>query len=61
LFFQNNREMLLIWVRIQQVIEDLRAAFADPGYMKNLEKVAGAYAEYLGPKTYEANCARVRA
>lgn len=60
LFFQNNREMLVIWIRIQPVITELRTAFADPGYMKNLEKVAGAYAEHLGPKTYDAFAARVR-
>ncbi len=60
LFFQNNREMLLAWIRIQPFIEELRTAFADPGFMKNLEKTAAAYAEYLGPKTYEAFVARVR-
>lgn len=62
LFFQNNRELLLVWLRVQRVIEDVRASFKDPAYWKNLEILGNAFAEYLkrtSPGTYEAFSARV--
>jgi hypothetical protein len=62
LLFQSNRELLLTWMRIQPVVEDARAAFKDPGYMKNLETVASSYIEYLNkanPETVAAFKARV--
>jgi hypothetical protein len=62
LFFQSNRELLVVWVRVQPLVEDVRAAFKDPGYMRNLEAVGEAYIEYLnkvGPETYSAFKTRV--
>ena len=61
LFFQSNRELLMVWIRLKPIVEEVRTAFGDPGYMKNLEKVAGMYAEYLGPQVYEPFAARVGA
>jgi hypothetical protein len=62
LLFQSSRELLLAWMRIQPIIEEIRAAFKDPGYMKNLETVATSYIEYLNkanPETVPAFKARV--
>lgn len=61
LFFENNRELLFVWVRVEPIIAELRAAFG-PRYMKNLETVANAYGEFLdrgGAGTYHAFKARV--
>ncbi len=63
LFFQNNREMLLVWLRIEPIAAEIRTAFKDPGYMKNLETVAKSYGEFLNrtssPETLPAFKARV--
>jgi hypothetical protein len=62
LFFQNNRELLLAWFRIEPVLADLRTAFKDPNYMKNLETVAKTFGDYLNrqdPETLHAFKARV--
>jgi hypothetical protein len=59
LLFQNTRELLLFWLRIKPVVNDVRAAFKDPNAWKNLETVAEGYARYLGPESYAAFAARV--
>ena len=63
LFFQSNRELLLVWLRVEPIAADVRAAFKDPNYMKSLETVAKSYGEFLNrtssPETYQAFKARV--
>src|SRR5579863_2542151 len=62
LLFQNNRELLFVWIRVEPIIGELRGAFKDPNYMKNLETVAKAFVEYLNrthPETVQAFKARV--
>jgi len=62
LFFQSNRELLLVWIRIEPILAEVRAAFHDSGYMKNLEKVAKSYVQYLertSPGAYQGFKARV--
>jgi hypothetical protein len=62
LLFQSNRELLLTWLRVQPIVAEARAAFKDPGYMRNLEIVATSYIEYLNkanPETVAAFKARV--
>jgi hypothetical protein len=62
LLFQSARELLLTWMRLKPIVEDVRAAFKDPGYMKNLETVGNSYVEYLNktnPETVAAFKARV--
>ena len=62
LFFQTNRELLVVWVRVHPIVAEVRAAFKDPSYMKNLESVANAYVEYLNkidPETFPAFKARI--
>jgi hypothetical protein len=62
LLFQSARELLLAWMRVQPIVQEARAAFKDPGYLKNLETVATSYIEYLNktnPETVQAFKARV--
>jgi len=62
LFFASNREMLLVAVRVRPVLADIRAAYKDPSFLKNLETVAQQFSDYLdkaGPGTLEAFVARV--
>ncbi len=59
LFFQSSRELLLFWLRIKPVINDVRAAFKDPTAWKNLETVSEAFAKYMGKEAYEAFAARI--
>ncbi len=61
LFFQSNRELLLFWLRMKPIVNEVRAAYKDPNAWRNLETVAEAYAKYLGPEVYEAFAARVTA
>lgn len=62
LTFENNRELLLVWMRVEPIVEEIRSAFKDPSYMKNLETVGKAYVDYLNritPETAAAFKARV--
>src|SRR5580692_226869 len=59
LFYQNTRELLLFWVRIKPLVNDVRAAYKDPNAWKNLETVAEGYARYMGQEVYDAFAARV--
>ncbi len=63
IFFESNREALLVWERIRDIVPEIRGRFEDPKYLGNLEQVAEIYAEWLGkrgPKVYEAFSKRVR-
>ena len=62
LFFASNREMLLVAVRFRPVLAEIRTAFKDPTFLKNLETVAQQFSDHLdkaGPGTLEAFVARV--
>jgi hypothetical protein len=62
LLFQSSRELLLVWTRLEPIVEEVRSAFKDPTYMRNLETVAKSYVEYLnraGPDIAMAFRARV--
>jgi hypothetical protein len=59
LFFQSHREMLLFWLRMKPIINEVRTAYKDPNAWKNLETVAEMYARYMGPEVFEAFAARV--
>ena len=63
LFFQSRRELLFVWIRLEPIIAEWRAAFKDPEYYKNLETVAVAFSGYLkkkNPEAYDNFVARVR-
>lgn len=59
LLFQNTRELLLFWIRMKPVVNDIRAAYKDPNAWKNLETVAEMYSRYMGQEAFEAFAARV--
>ena len=62
LLFQSARELLLVWIRVEPVIADIRAAFKDSNFLKNLETVAKSHTEQMnhsGPEVYQAFKARV--
>jgi len=58
LFFQNSRELFFVWLRLRDVLPELRQASSSPVDLKNLETLAGAYGEWWGrqapgaPDTY---------
>ena len=49
LLFQNTRELLLFWIRMKPVVNDIRAAYKDPNAWKNLETVAEMLQPIHGP------------
>jgi hypothetical protein len=62
LFFANNREMLVVWVRVRQLLPEMRAAFQEPTFWANLERVAQqfiAHLERTSSGAFEAFSARV--
>jgi hypothetical protein len=62
LFFQSGTELLVTWVRVKPVVAATRAAYANPGYLKNLETVGEHFIEYwnrTSPGAYDAFKARI--
>jgi hypothetical protein len=62
LFFANCREALVIWVRVQALAPEMRAAFKDPTMWHNLENVSRQFIDWLNrtsPGTHEAFVARI--
>jgi len=62
LFYANNREMLLVAIRLRPVLAEIRAAYKDPTFLANLETVAQQYSDHLNkvsPGTLDAFVARV--
>ena len=63
LFFQNSRELFFVWLRISDVLLELRTAGSSPIDLKNLQTLAAAYGEWWGrqaPGAPEAYAKRVR-
>ncbi|MBI1895280.1 MAG: hypothetical protein HYZ57_19555, partial [Acidobacteria bacterium] len=56
LFFQNGRELLLVWERVKDIVPEVRAMFKDPRAWRNLETVGTRYVEFVQrePGAYEA-------
>ena len=62
MFFTNCREMLIVWLRMRPVLEEIRGAYQDPAFLKNLEVAGGKYKDYLEritPGVYAAFAARM--
>lgn len=62
LFFESNRELLLVYVRIAKLIPLVREANKDPFAFKNLETVAKNFIEWMNkraPGSYEAFADRI--
>ncbi len=63
IFFESNREALVIWERLRDVIPEIRERYQDPKHLGNLEEVAGQFEQWLGkrgPDVYEAFAKRIR-
>lgn len=63
IFFESNRELLLVYVRVEKLIPQLREANKDPFVWHNLEGVARQYVAWLNnraPGSYEAFAERIR-
>ncbi|HTP87862.1 MAG TPA: hypothetical protein VMJ34_12990 [Bryobacteraceae bacterium] len=62
LFFQSGMELLLTWTRCKAAMPGIRAVFANPGYLKNLEIVGERFIEHwtrTSPGAYDAFVARM--
>lgn len=62
LFFQSGAELLFTWTRVKPLIAEIRTAFANPGYLKNLEKVGERFIEHMNrenPGAYDSFVARI--
>ena len=62
LFFVNNREMLVVWIRVRDLIPEMRAAYQEPTFWENLEAVGQQFTAFLqrtGPGAFEAFSTRV--
>ncbi len=63
LFFESNRELLLVFVRIEAILPLWREATKDPFQFHNLEKIAQDYSAWLNNRaagSYEAFADRIR-
>jgi hypothetical protein len=62
LFFMNNKELLLVSIRMGKVLDEVRVAYKDSTYLKNLETVGKQYGEWMekqSPGALQAFTARV--
>ncbi len=54
LFFQSNRELLLVWVRIRDLVPEFRKINRDPLALRNVELVAADYIDWMNRQSPEA-------
>jgi hypothetical protein len=57
LFFENSGELLLVWVKMKNMIEDMRQVRKNPILYRNLEKVATRHIQWMNqqaPGAFEA-------
>jgi len=48
LFYRsNNQELLLVWIKIHKIADEMRTASKNTLYWKNLEDVAAGYIDYM--------------
>lgn len=50
IFFESGRELLVVWIRIEPVLAEMREMRKDPSALANLEEVAGLYESWLEQK-----------
>ena len=63
LFAANSAEALMVWVKVEPFVAEYRAAYKNPGALKNLQAVAATIKNYLdrqGPEAYDAFVQRWR-
>jgi hypothetical protein len=64
LFFQSGQELLLVWTRIKNIVDELRVYNKNPHSWSNLEKVGNDFIHYwerTSPGSYAAFEARMAA
>jgi hypothetical protein len=63
LFFQSNRELLLVWERFKGVLPEVRERYKDPELYGHLEQVGIEFARYFeiksGSDAYQAFLVRI--
>ncbi len=62
LFFQSGRELLVVFERMRVVLPGIRAAYQDPSYLANLERVGLDFAVHMraqSPDAYDAFVKRI--
>ncbi len=62
MFFVNNREFLLVWLRVRLYLAELREKYGDAQYFKHLETVGNLNIEFLNrtsPGAFDAFAKRV--
>ena len=47
LFFENNGELLFVWVKMKSFIEDMRQVRKNPTLYRNIEKVATRHIQWM--------------
>ena len=63
LFFQSNRELLLVWTRVQGVAMAYREAMKDPTAFRNIEAVARQFISWMDrqhPEMHAAFASRIK-
>ncbi|MBX9603274.1 MAG: hypothetical protein K2X35_19880 [Bryobacteraceae bacterium] len=65
LFYQSNRELVIVWEKVRPLIAEIRELRKNPGLWKHLEKVGNEFGDYLkkteGDEFYETFLKRARA
>jgi hypothetical protein len=51
LFFQSNRELLLVWERVKDLLPTIRERYRDPHLYGHLERLGNEYARYFEEKS----------
>jgi hypothetical protein len=62
LFFENNQELLFLWVRVGELLPRLRETYKNPMSLKNVEQVAGWFIDWWearAPGAHAAFAARI--
>lgn len=62
LFFENNQELLFLWVRVGELLPRLRETYRNPMSLKNVEQVAGWFIDWWearAPGAHAAFAARI--
>lgn len=63
-FFKSGRELLVVWIRLENLLPALREQYKDAAYLEDLEAVAKDYVawwEKRAPGAYEPFRARIAA
>ncbi len=59
LFFENTRELLVVWQKLKPAVTFCREQFKDPQAFKNLEITAGKYEKWMEKRVPEALAAMI--